>query len=195
MIILKMTNCCFQDEIFKATQRFVILKDLSVKMACCSADTHFEDSVITVRYVPVTSTAVIAAKNVNGDTTNSDMKAGGQAVSHGGSSSSRAKTCSEEEDDYVDYYAYERKRKKQSHWRDRNAGVYNSLFPMKFWPINKWHSSPLGTFLTNVQLSVSYFVFVDIHYKFSMNEFILMLSVFMKIDQPQDVHVHMAFCL
>jgi hypothetical protein len=148
VINLKMTNCCFQDEIFKATQRFVVLKDLSVKMACCSADTYFEDSVMAVHYVPITCTAVIAAKDVHGDTTNSDVKAGGQAVSPGGSSS-KAKTGNEEEDDDVDYYAHERKRKKQSHWRDRNVGVYNSSFPMKFWSINKWYSSPLDTFLTN----------------------------------------------
>lgn len=109
------------DEIFKATQRFVILKDLSVKMACCSADTHFEDSVMTVRYVPITTTAVIAAKGVNGDTTNSGVKAGGQTASPGSNSSSRAKISNEEEDDDVDYYAYERKRKKHSHWEDRNA--------------------------------------------------------------------------
>jgi hypothetical protein len=92
---------------------------------------------MTVHYLPITSTAVIAATNLNGDTTNSDMKAGGQAVSLGGSSLSRSKIGNEEEDDDVDYYAYERKRKKQSHWRGRNAGVYNSSFPMKVWPINK----------------------------------------------------------
>jgi hypothetical protein len=103
---------------------------------------------MTVHYLPVTSTAVIAAKHVNGDMTNSDMKADVHAVSLGGRLSSRVKIGNEEEDDDVDYYAYERKRK-QSHWGDRSAGVYNSSFPMKFLPINKLYSLFLGMFFTN----------------------------------------------
>lgn len=173
---LKLTNCCFQDEIFKATQRFVILKDLSVKMACCSEDTHFEDSVMTVRYLPITSTAVIAAKGVNGDTTNSGVKAGGQAVSPGSSSSSRAKRSNEEEDDDVDYYASERKRKKHSHWDDRNSGVYNS-FPLKFLLINEWYSLLLGMLLPMYDCLLASFCLLIHIINSALNEFILILGV------------------
>lgn len=41
------------EEIFKATRRFIILKDLQVKMAPCSEGDIFEDTVMSVRYVPL----------------------------------------------------------------------------------------------------------------------------------------------
>lgn len=145
---------------------------------------------MTVRYLPVTNTAAIAAKDVNSDTTNSDMKAGGQAVSPRGSSSSRTKISSEEEDDDVDYYAHERKRKKHSLWGDRNAGVYNSSFPMKLWPINKWYSLILGTFLPMRDCILASLCLLIHVINSALNEFILILSVFMKIDQPEEVHWH-----
>lgn len=39
------------DELYNATKRFVIMKDMQVKMATCSSTEDFEDSVMTVKYV------------------------------------------------------------------------------------------------------------------------------------------------
>ncbi|XP_021942472.1 ribonuclease Z, mitochondrial-like [Zootermopsis nevadensis] len=102
------------DEIFRATQRFVILKYLSVKMACCPAGGYFEDSVMTVHYLPITSTTVTAMNDLNDNMENPQLTAGGQVVLPGG-------TDNKEESDDVDYYAHERKRKKYRHSVDRSS--------------------------------------------------------------------------
>lgn len=36
-----------------ATRRFVVLRNLSVKMASCNKETTFEDNVMKVKYVPL----------------------------------------------------------------------------------------------------------------------------------------------
>lgn len=44
---------CFifeQDELYNATRRFVVMKDMKVNMAKCNKE-DFEDSVMTVKYV------------------------------------------------------------------------------------------------------------------------------------------------
>lgn len=43
----------FKENIFAATRRFVILKDLKVKMADCKPEYAFEDNVMKVQYVPI----------------------------------------------------------------------------------------------------------------------------------------------
>lgn len=43
----------FQEEIFFATKRFVVIRDLKIKMADCSEHTVFEDNVMKVTYVPL----------------------------------------------------------------------------------------------------------------------------------------------
>lgn len=111
----------FQDEIFRATQRFVILKYLSVKMARCTAGSYFEDSVMTVHYLPIINTTVTATNDVNGNIENSEETAGSQVVLPEGRNS-------KEEDDDVDYYAYERKRKQHRQGVDRSSGVYDTSF-------------------------------------------------------------------
>ncbi|GLG99578.1 Zinc phosphodiesterase ELAC protein 2, partial [Gryllus bimaculatus] len=87
------------DEIFKATRRFVILRDLSVKMANCTADTHFEDNVMKVLYVPIEP----AAENLNEKCTS--------YASNGVNSVHQSTIKTTDEDDDVDYYAHERKMK------------------------------------------------------------------------------------
>ena len=42
---------CFQDELYNATKRFVIMKEMNVTMAQCSPSVDFEDNVMTVKYV------------------------------------------------------------------------------------------------------------------------------------------------
>lgn len=46
-----MAKILFQDELYAATKRFVIMKDMQVSMAPCGPNDDFEDSVMTVRYV------------------------------------------------------------------------------------------------------------------------------------------------
>ncbi|XP_044272419.1 ribonuclease Z, mitochondrial isoform X2 [Tribolium madens] len=41
------------EEIFIATRRFIIIKDLEIKMAQCDENTSFEDNVLKVKYVPL----------------------------------------------------------------------------------------------------------------------------------------------
>lgn len=43
----------FKENIFAATRRFVILKDLKIKMADCNPNHTFEDNVMKVQYVPI----------------------------------------------------------------------------------------------------------------------------------------------
>ncbi|XP_063240467.1 LOW QUALITY PROTEIN: ribonuclease Z, mitochondrial-like [Bacillus rossius redtenbacheri] len=83
------------NEIFSATRRFVILKDLSVRMAPCFEGECFEDTVMTVRYVPLR----------DGGTEQAGTRA------NGGQAEASATSCSSDDD--VDYYAHERKRKKR----------------------------------------------------------------------------------
>lgn len=40
------------DELYRAMRRFVILKDMSVEAVVCEAGNKFEDSVLSVTYVP-----------------------------------------------------------------------------------------------------------------------------------------------
>ena len=99
-----------------------------MKMACCSAGGHFEDSVMTVHYLPITSESVTAAKVVNNDMAHPQILTDGW-VSSGGRSATTSDDKEEEDD--VDYYAHERKMKKHGHRGDRSPGVYDASFPMK----------------------------------------------------------------
>lgn len=54
------------DEIFDATERFVILRSLGVSMFDCDGDTKFEDDVMTVQY------ARLMKKEVNEEESDSD---------------------------------------------------------------------------------------------------------------------------
>lgn len=49
----------FQNEIFPATKRFVVLRDLRIKMADCSENTEFEDNVMKVKYVVLSKAKVL----------------------------------------------------------------------------------------------------------------------------------------
>ncbi|XP_067005978.2 ribonuclease Z, mitochondrial [Anabrus simplex] len=90
------------NEIFAATRRFVILRDLSVRMANCEAGQFFEDNVLTVHYVHLTP-----------DTqNNSEGTSRIDGASHEKSAHSPSR-MSEESDDDVDYYAHERKKKRR----------------------------------------------------------------------------------
>jgi hypothetical protein len=97
-------------------------------MACCSAGGQFEDSVMTVHYLPITSASVTASKVVNNDMENPQIITDGWVSPEG-----RSTTPSDdkEEEDDVDYYAHERKMKKHRHWGDGSPGVYDTSFPMK----------------------------------------------------------------
>ncbi|XP_074040729.1 ribonuclease Z isoform X2 [Leptinotarsa decemlineata] len=48
------------DEIFVATKRFVIIKDLKIHMAVCNEHNFFEDNVMRVEYVPIVRTSKVS---------------------------------------------------------------------------------------------------------------------------------------
>ncbi|PSN44798.1 hypothetical protein C0J52_22511 [Blattella germanica] len=84
-------------------------------MASCSADDSYEDSVMTVDYVPI----VGASESRNGESVCSS--------SNNVVSPEKASTSSPyESDDEVDYYAHERKRKKRRSSRERTFARHQS---------------------------------------------------------------------
>lgn len=95
-------------------------------MASCSAGHRFEDSVMTVHYLPITSATVTAAEVVNNDVASPQITTD-FGVSPGGRFTSPARRDDKEEEDDVDYYAYERKTKKHRQCGDRSPGVYDSF--------------------------------------------------------------------
>ncbi|GLV41872.1 Ribonuclease Z [Carabus blaptoides fortunei] len=73
------------DELFIATRKFVVLKDLDIRMAKCNPNEKFEDNVMSVRYVPLHKSEFIA-NNATG---------------------SNSSSTNESSDDDTDYYAHE----------------------------------------------------------------------------------------
>ncbi|XP_018570801.1 ribonuclease Z, mitochondrial [Anoplophora glabripennis] len=113
------------DEVFAATKRFVVIRDLKIHMADCSENNVFEDNVISVRYVPLTRTSNLvvddnqsAKTSENGDDfKNAEVNA--TVVQSEASTSTRnekklrrrsassSSTSEEIVEDNVDYYAHE----------------------------------------------------------------------------------------
>lgn len=86
------------DDIFNATRRFVVLKDMTLKMADCSPSNFFEDNVMRVNYVPIDAqNSVSDAHNI-----------ASEDVSGNNNESSSDDLITEDD---IDYYAYERKNK------------------------------------------------------------------------------------
>ncbi|XP_049776088.1 ribonuclease Z, mitochondrial [Schistocerca cancellata] len=90
------------DEIFSATRRFVVLKDLTVQLADLQ-NQEFEDNVMTVKYVPLFE-AQLDDENKT-DITNTFNSRNVSSVLDGNSS---------DETDDIDYYAHEKKRARSS---------------------------------------------------------------------------------
>ncbi|KAB0794016.1 hypothetical protein PPYR_13636 [Photinus pyralis] len=102
------------DEIFLATRRFVILRDLKVELANCDRANVFEDNVMQVRYVPIkksktestSESETVFQRTASLDSTNGNRKMG-----------RRSRSCSpnkmrDDIDDCIDYYAHEQSRRK-----------------------------------------------------------------------------------
>nr|CAH7765332.1 unnamed protein product [Callosobruchus chinensis] len=119
------------DEIFVATKRFVIIRDLRIHMAECNESAEFVDNVMSVKYVPLTRTEedsydiedVIpedgeklkdsevnaVADQLNATTSTRSSRRRRRR------SSSKSRNSAQAEDvlqDDTDYYAHERKRKR-----------------------------------------------------------------------------------
>lgn len=47
-----------QEQLFAATKRFVIIRDLKIQMAECNETSQYEDNVMKVQYVPLTRSAI-----------------------------------------------------------------------------------------------------------------------------------------
>lgn len=110
-----------QNEIFQATRRFVVMKDLTVNMKNCLTDESYEDNVMTVKYIPVLHNEKdIEAKCSISQPELSDSKNWNCSVKNQFDFSTSDNKIMEE-DDEVDYYAYERKRCKKS---SRSQGSY-----------------------------------------------------------------------
>ncbi|XP_054284563.1 ribonuclease Z, mitochondrial-like [Macrosteles quadrilineatus] len=77
------------DLVFSGTRRFVVLRHLAVQMASCERDTVFEDNILSVRYVPLYSTAGRAWHNTPLSDKSPDRT-----------------TPDDSTDDDTDYYAY-----------------------------------------------------------------------------------------
>ncbi|KAJ8922916.1 hypothetical protein NQ315_001458 [Exocentrus adspersus] len=113
------------DQIFTATKRFVIIRDLKIHMAECDDKTTFEDNVMTVTYVPLTKTCSVPVdectteiNSENGDSfkdaqinatvqqseASTSTRNGKRQRRRSGSNSS---TSDEVIEDNVDYYAHE----------------------------------------------------------------------------------------
>ncbi|XP_075230593.1 ribonuclease Z [Lycorma delicatula] len=90
-------------DIFSATRRFIILKDLSVKMADYKEQSYFEDNVMRVNYVPLK----VGSGFVSRRTAVSLDRTGKRDESSDGASSSTDDGIITS-DDETDYYAHER---------------------------------------------------------------------------------------
>ncbi|KAL1494480.1 hypothetical protein ABEB36_010074 [Hypothenemus hampei] len=101
-------------DIFPATKRFVVLRDLKISMAECNENTVFEDSVMTVKYVLLKKGEMAKSVQVGiekcevGTSTNNPRRRRKRSLSQ---------TQALIESDDTDYYAHERKRSKKPYKR------------------------------------------------------------------------------
>ncbi|KAK5641003.1 hypothetical protein RI129_009550 [Pyrocoelia pectoralis] len=109
------------DEIFLATRRFVILRDLKVEVANCDRSNTFEDNVMEVKYVPIKKskdttnqpdTTSLLTRQTS-EISQSDNVTNGSRPKTG----RRSKSCSpqrlnDDVDDCIDYYGHEQSRQK-----------------------------------------------------------------------------------
>nr|CAD7441864.1 unnamed protein product [Timema bartmani] len=109
------------DELFSATRRFVVLKDLAVHMADCMEGGSFVDNVMTVHYVPISGQAQTKA---NSDHITSDVSMSSSKVANG--KHLLSSSDQEESEDDVDYYAHERNPKKRVRSRSRDKKRHRS---------------------------------------------------------------------
>jgi ribonuclease Z len=79
-------------EIFIATHRFIVIKDLEIRVVQCNEDTNFEDNVMKVKYVPITRSYDNSTVDLKGENSNG---------------------VQEQEDD-IDYYAHEHSGRRKS---------------------------------------------------------------------------------
>lgn len=113
-----------------ATRRFVVLRDLKIKMAECEEGGQFEDSVMTVEYVPL-------VRRINEKGTQSDCTATSNASTSTRRSRSRGqrsptRNSSDVSDDDTDYYAHERKKRRRRNRSRSNrsrSGISHPSFP------------------------------------------------------------------
>ncbi|KAJ8941616.1 hypothetical protein NQ318_000322 [Aromia moschata] len=118
------------DEIFVATKRFVVIRDLKIHMADCGENNVFEDNVMIVKYVPLVRTTnnrlvdeeIMQEDNENSSLKDSEISATVDQLdaststrsdkkqrrrSRSKSVASNCSTSNEEIVDDVDYYAHE----------------------------------------------------------------------------------------
>ncbi|KAK4874327.1 hypothetical protein RN001_013687 [Aquatica leii] len=89
------------DEIFTATRRFVILRDLNIEVVECNEKTMFEDNVMKVQYVPITKTNNVIKDN--SEIVNKNIGKKNQTWYDS--------TLLKDVEDSIDYYAHEQSRR------------------------------------------------------------------------------------
>lgn len=113
-----------QDELFSATRRFVVLKDLQVTMAEC--EEPFQDNLMTVDYVKVIkpSSQIATPEKI---TTNPQESGNSspQPVRAWNRRRSISESPGDDTSDTIDYYAQESKRKARKRYRYRSCS-FNS---------------------------------------------------------------------
>lgn len=99
------------NEIFPATRRFVVLRDLKINMAICNEHTVFEDNVMTVRYVSLVrngATPVATDKDIQVQAEQNEASTSTRSEKRSRRrSSSRTRNNEEVIEDNTDYYAHE----------------------------------------------------------------------------------------
>ncbi|XP_057654659.1 ribonuclease Z, mitochondrial isoform X1 [Diorhabda carinulata] len=139
------------DEIFYATKRFVVLRDLKIHMAECTEENIFEDNVMMVKYVPLTRNAEdldnhllesseeepeVVLKNTGieavvdqmdaSTSTRRERSRGKRRHSKSSRNNSRSNSLDTFEDN-IDYYAHERKKNRKPKNCSRNHSRSRSL--------------------------------------------------------------------
>ncbi|XP_050298698.1 ribonuclease Z, mitochondrial isoform X2 [Anthonomus grandis grandis] len=109
------------NEIFPATRRFVVLRDLKVKVAECTENNHFEDNVMSVKYVPICKNVKIdndcsdvADQDVQATVDQNEVSTSTRSTRKRSRrrSSSRSSQESNVMEDNTDYYAHEQSGKR-----------------------------------------------------------------------------------
>lgn len=136
-----------QDELFSATRRFVVLKDLQVTMAEC--EEPFQDNLMTVDYVKIikpssqiaTPEKIITNPHDSGNSSPQPVRAWNRRRSISESSPG------EDTSDTIDYYAQESKRKARKRYRYRSCSFNSRTDSTSSGGIHPFLSVPICVFV------------------------------------------------
>ncbi|XP_030751633.1 ribonuclease Z, mitochondrial isoform X3 [Sitophilus oryzae] len=111
------------NEIFLAAQRFVVLKNLKIKIADCSKDPFFEDNVMKVKYVSLSINETDNDKDIQATVDQAEAATSTRNERKSRKRSLSAISNNEVFEDNTDYFAHERKKSKRSRSRKRSRSL------------------------------------------------------------------------